>query len=772
MKIKKGLGFFSWILIIAMVCSLIAVPKKVVMATTTNPAEIGKTSTAVTATIETSNIAGEYHEYYLQINNKSSESIGDWIVAIPVSGATKTEDWSSWAYCQAVYTSDYVYVYPIKDGVISAGGTFGSTSNDSYKFNYFATTDASNPIVYYVAGTSSTNAFSSVISGANAGSSIGGGDSGLISGTPSKLSDSTSAINTSIDYNFAKLLQESLYFYDANMCGNLEGSCSVNWRKNCHLCDQTVTYNGQTVDVSGGFHDAGDHDKFGLPQAYAAVMLGISYYEYPEAFAKTGQTEHLKKITNYFCDYFERCTVLDSNKNAIAFCYQVGDGGSHSVWVSPENENINRPAYFANGSNPATDQVSLAAAALTMNYLNFGDSSYLDCAKRLFAMAKSNNKVAKTSDNGTFYESKSWQDDYCLAAALLYKATNDSSYKTEYDTYKGAVALEAWPSWDQVGPYAVAYGEENWAPLGGNVTSTIKQCTTVDNGYAWLCKWASARYNCNMQLEGLLYDKHTNQDYYTSWAQGQMKYLMGNSNSKQCYIVGYSSTSSKYPHHRASSGYAGFPDTGYQTTAQKYCLLGALVGGIENASGTYHDSSADYYCNEVTIDYNAALVGVAAALYLKNENDGKQSVMTADTADATAKSVIKTYYGSNTGTTEASTEASTEKPTEVSTEASTEKPTEVSTEASTEKPTEASTQATTEKTTEVPTTETPVVLASSVSLNKTSAALKINGTKTAAYKVDILRHMQRLQSKLAGADAGKYKDYGNQRKQDILQSSK
>jgi len=28
------------------------------------------------------------------------------------------------------------------------------------------------------------------------------------------------------------------------------------------------------VDVSGGFHDAGDHVKFGLPQAYAASTVG------------------------------------------------------------------------------------------------------------------------------------------------------------------------------------------------------------------------------------------------------------------------------------------------------------------------------------------------------------------------------------------------------------------------------------------------------------------------------------------------------------------
>ena len=45
-------------------------------------------------------------------------------------------------------------------------------------------------------------------------------------------------------------------------------------------------------------------------------------------------------------------------------------------------------------------------------------------------------------------------------------------------------------------------------------------------------------------------------------------------------------------------------------------MVGALVGGPSSSDfSTYNDSVSDYNSNEVAIDYNAALVGAAAALY-------------------------------------------------------------------------------------------------------------------------------------------------------------
>ena len=44
-----------------------------------------------------------------------------------------------------------------------------------------------------------------------------------------------------ISYNYAKLLQYSLYLYDANMCGPNVGSRSLlSWRGNCHTYDKTT----------------------------------------------------------------------------------------------------------------------------------------------------------------------------------------------------------------------------------------------------------------------------------------------------------------------------------------------------------------------------------------------------------------------------------------------------------------------------------------------------------------------------------------------------
>ena len=54
-----------------------------------------------------------------------------------------------------------------------------------------------------------------------------------------------------------------------------------------------------------------------------------------------------------------------------------------------------------------------------------------------------------------------------------------------------------------------------------------------------------------------------------------------------------------------------------QYSSNGHVLVGALVGGPLDANGTYNDTVQDYEANEVTLDYNAALVGAAAGLYSK-----------------------------------------------------------------------------------------------------------------------------------------------------------
>ncbi|MBQ7708220.1 MAG: glycoside hydrolase family 9 protein [Lachnospiraceae bacterium] len=430
--------------------------------------------------------------------------------------------------------------------------------------------------------------------------------------------------------NYAKLLQYSLYFYDANMCGNGVGEKSLlDWRGNCHTSD-VATYtrrDGVTVnvDLTGGFHDAGDHVKFGLPEAYSAFVLGMSYDTDKDAYAAAGQTGHLQTITTYFADYLVKCAVLDAYGNVESYCCQVGQGGGgydHGYWGAPENQSSDRnsrPIFFTSESAPSTDIVSLSAAALAMQYKNFGGNNYLDMAKKLFEYAKNNNKAVNTTASN-FYASSGWEDDYCLAAIMLYNITGDGNYLNEYNKYcnQGKATNVWWPlGWDNVAP-ALAHYSGKTSSLSNLMNQYMNR--TNPDGYVCVNDWGSARYNTSLQYTGLLYDKYVGGTTYRSWAENQMHYILGGNG--HCYVVGYNANSSKYPHHRAATGYTGGPKG---TTQQAHVLLGALVGGPKNG-GYYADTADDYQCNEVAIDYNATLVASAAALYSCYINDGSQTI--------------------------------------------------------------------------------------------------------------------------------------------------
>ncbi len=577
----------------------------------------------VTATVAVQGTASsDWTGFDVTLTNNTGASICDWVIVmqVPSGYASVFKCWNS----TFVADGDTIYLYPMQSGgnaVVAAGTLSANTPGFGFSSKYVSASEITVSKVLYNVGTTSTKDYSD---GETNDDSSSSGDSGSVNIPAGTVTDYN---YSDIDYNYAKLLQYSLYFYDANMCGSEVGEKSLHsWRDDCHTYD-VYTYtrsDGSTVsvDLTGGFHDAGDHVKFGLPEAYAAFTLGMSYDTNKSAYEAAKQVEHLETITTHFADYLVKCAVLNSAGTSVeAFCVQVGAGGAdydHGYWGAPEDQaQGNRTAYFSSSSAPHTDIVSLSAAALAMQYKNFGGDEYLETAELLFAYAKNNSKAVGTTAGSSFYNSSGWADDYCLAALLLYQITGDATYKTEYDNYKSNddAMKPYWPlGWDNVGP-AVAYYAEDSSKL--STLMGISNGNSTYGGYRCVDDWGSARYNTSMQYTGLLYDKLTSTDTYRSWAEGQMKFLMGNNASKQCFIVGYNDYGPKYPHHRAASGYTGEVQA---TKEQTNLLLGALVGG-PNTSGVYTDSASDYYSNEVAIDYNATLVAAAAALYEEYTTD-------------------------------------------------------------------------------------------------------------------------------------------------------
>ncbi len=396
--------------------------------------------------------------------------------------------------------------------------------------------------------------------------------------------------------NYAKLLQYSLYFYDANMCGkDVESDSLMSWRGNCHTSDE----------VPGGYHDAGDHVMFGLPQGFSASTLEWGYYEFKDTYDTLGQTAHLKTILDHFIDFFKASTKLDGSGNVTNFLYQKGEGNEdHAYWGPPEQQGGSRKMYWT--SNSASDIAAEYAAALAIHYLNFGDTEALKYAKALYSYSTRTNSVATEGTTG-FYNNKSCNDEQAYAAGWLYLATKEESYKSDcaskQDQYLGWIH-----GWENVGLGAAcvyAHITGDWSKVNGYIGS---KCN--GSNYLFLDKWGSARLNTSMQFTALVASKNSNADY-TNWCKGQMNYILGQNPKNTCFVVGYASNSASKPHHRACSG----TSTSEDESPSKYVLVGALVGGPTDEGGSYQDSRNDYVCNEVAVDYNAGFVGAAAGLY-------------------------------------------------------------------------------------------------------------------------------------------------------------
>ncbi|HBB19157.1 MAG TPA: glycoside hydrolase [Ruminococcus sp.] len=507
--------------------------------------------------------------------------------------------------------------------------------------------------------------------------------------------------NSGLDIDYARALQYSIYFYDANMCGTEVGeNTRFKWRDDCHTYDAhvpMVPWDGNTVegggtnlsqefmdkykdvldpdgdgtiDVAGGMHDAGDHVMFGMPENYAAATLGWGYYEYGDVYKKLGQDDHIETILRYFNDYLMKCTFRDKDGTVIAHCYQVGEGGiDHSSWQAPEVDTMVRPAYFLTAEKPQTDYVVSACASLAINYLNFktSDPEYaeksLDYAQALWDFANANAK--ELSDNGDgpgrFYQSGKWEDDWCWAAAWMYLATGDASvFDYAYsifdyyapsgwvycwnDVWSGAALLWAiinqeHPELDMVNKIRDAQGKNQYVfddfwdnDCLGKCLNTWKQKETKQGLY-FLDVWGSCRYASAAGLIAALYDKYHNNGQPSEWsefAKRQMDYILGDNDitfkedaemtvlagrngthGPRSFLCGYDAeTTVMNPHHRAASGLTMAEDP----REQKHVLWGALAGGPDK-NDAHSDSTNDWRENEVTIDYNAAVVGLAAAMY-------------------------------------------------------------------------------------------------------------------------------------------------------------
>ncbi|XP_070565348.1 endoglucanase 4-like [Ptychodera flava] len=430
-------------------------------------------------------------------------------------------------------------------------------------------------------------------------------------------------------YDYNEVLHKSLLFYEAQRSGALPPNNRIPWRGDSALGDRGQ--NGE--DLTGGYYDAGDHIKAGLPMAWSATVLAWGFIEFRDAYENAGEVENMLDCLRWFTDYFIKCHTAEHE----LYVHVGSVGADHNYWGRPENMTMARPAYKVDEHHPGSDVVGATAAAMAAASIIFKDYD-ADYAEILVEEAMSLYQFAinicgRYSDSvpeaKLIYASRKWGDEVTWAAMWLYKATGEQQYLTD--------AIIRSNKMPKIKPYAFSWGDvtagfrllllqetknagkylplitrrflDNWTSGRGGITYTPQ-------GQAWRNDWGSLRYSTSTAFIALMaahYGYDT--EKYVKWAKGQVGIALGD--TSRSFVVGYGRNPPQHPHHRSSScpdlqTPCDWPDFRAQAP-NPHVLEGALVGGPDS-KGYYADDRRDYIKNEVSLDYNAGFTSATAAL--------------------------------------------------------------------------------------------------------------------------------------------------------------
>ncbi|CAL4971743.1 unnamed protein product [Urochloa decumbens] len=227
-------------------------------------------------------------------------------------------------------------------------------------------------------------------------------------------------------FNYAEALDKALLFFEAQRSGKLPPGQRVTWRGDSALTDGSTDH----TDLAGGYYDAGDNVKFGLPMAFTVTMLSWSAAEFGDALSRAGELETARAAVRWGADY-----LLKAAGHAPAALYvQVGDPyQDHRCWERPEDMDTPRSVYKVTPEKPGSDVAGETAAALAAASIVFRgcDPAYsaklLQTARKVFDFAdryRGSYSDSLSSVACPFYCSYSgYNDELLWAAAWLHLAT-------------------------------------------------------------------------------------------------------------------------------------------------------------------------------------------------------------------------------------------------------------------------------------------------------------------------------------------------------------
>lgn len=430
-----------------------------------------------------------------------------------------------------------------------------------------------------------------------------------------------------IDRNaFNGVAEALLEFFKVQRCGYTEPVL----HSTCHISDAgSLIENGhsipQRVDVTGGWHDAGDYIKILNTTAFSTYMLLFSFDFAPEKFG-------FDKNKNNVPDILEEAKIgldwmLRSYFDKKKLITQVQDMKDHEVgWRLPENDPIgfDRPAFVGIGKN----LIGIYSATMALAYriwkdkLNYPEyaNQCLSSAQNIYSVYKS---VPDIDSSGTgVYLDKKYEGKMALGAVELYLATYKNGYLQDAVNFAEKAESDYWWSWGDINSlahYRLAKVDRKYLKY---IENNLEQFNNKKNDNLFnkgmSLSWGTNVSLLGVTLQNILYKRITNSTMYDSVATFNRDFILGRNSWGICFVGGFGKNPVKNFHHQISylkgklpGGFSAGPASRDFVNKSKIPYEQVdKYSRFQTNEDYYRDDRQDYITNEPTISGNATAIFV------------------------------------------------------------------------------------------------------------------------------------------------------------------
>jgi len=427
---------------------------------------------------------------------------------------------------------------------------------------------------------------------------------------------------------YSKLIDDSVRMLYLQRCGVAVEDEKFS-HPACHTAKATVYGTSEKIDVSGGWHDAGDYGRYVVPAAKAVADLLYAYQTAPSMFGDNiGIPESGNNIPDVLDEVRFELEWMKKMQSANGGVYHKVSCAVFPGYVMPEDEVAE--LIVTPVSSTATADFC-ASMALAYEFYKSVDEEFandcLDRAEKAWnwlsenpGFVFKNPEDIVTGEYGDIRDS----DERYWAALQMYRATGDEKYFAALSSGGAPEGLD----WSTVGDYGnIALVTNEMADK--TTAAYVKALSAIKDQADSLLKVSSSspygssikKYNwgSNMTIANAgiilsLAEKLTGETKYKAAAEAQLDYLLGTNPVGECFVSGYGTVSPQNPHHRPSM-------------AKKQAMKGMLAGGVnqnledsaakaycisEPPAKCYVDNSESYSTNEITIYWNSPLTYLLA----------------------------------------------------------------------------------------------------------------------------------------------------------------